>query len=319
MKKLFCILAIALFLISCSRTEEWWDSERTAGRIVGIVNDSLALQTSHRTFHSQTGGAMFGMISADASESYSIKGNGGLHLVNYRSRQPVVWGDTVNWETIIMGQVTDSMVYGGDLENGIVLWKIGEKPRKIKPKWSGSCVGKLHRYSASPASRFQIRPWMDEKLLVLGMGIMPANTIGGDTCQYGVLDTLTGIILLKRFNAEEAWLASCLDFHFYKNNIICVQKNQLNNHQIDIWADGEKKDSAITQMQGIYTELLGKYVKIQESMFLDFILNIEDLKFDKNYSTIWIHADPVDRFFVDSLGNEIHYTSNDFSHLDTKP
>ena len=95
-----------------------------------LINDLLALRTSHRTFHSQTGGMIFGMVSADASESYSVKDNGGLHLVNYRSKQPVVWADTVNWESNLIGQVTDSIVYGGDLENGIVLWKIGEKPKK---------------------------------------------------------------------------------------------------------------------------------------------------------------------------------------------
>lgn len=42
----------------------------------------------------------------------------------------MVWADTVNWESNLIGQVTDSIVYGGDLENGIVLWKIGEKPKK---------------------------------------------------------------------------------------------------------------------------------------------------------------------------------------------
>lgn len=34
-----------------------------------FINDLLALRTSHRTFHSQTGGMIFGMVSADASES----------------------------------------------------------------------------------------------------------------------------------------------------------------------------------------------------------------------------------------------------------
>ena len=159
------MLLVIAGLVSCSRTEEWWDSERTVGWVVGIVNDSLALRTSHRTFHSQTGGMIFGMVSADASESYSVKDNGGLHLVNYRSKQPVVWSDTVNWETNIIGQVTDSMVYGGDLWNEIVLWKIGEKPKKIKPKWSGDCAFKL-RESSLPD--FRVRPWRDGKFLLLG-------------------------------------------------------------------------------------------------------------------------------------------------------
>ena len=37
----------------------------------------------------------------------------------------------------------------------------------------------------------------------------------------------------------------------------------------------------------------------------------------ENYSTIWIHTDPIDRFFVDSLGNEIWYTSEELSHLES--
>ena len=162
---IFSMLLVIAGLVSCSRTEEWWDSERTVGWVVGIVNDSLALRTSHRTFHSQTGGMIFGMVSADASESYSVKDNGGLHLVNYRSKQPVVWADTVNWETNLIGQVTDSMVYGGDLWNEIVLWKIGEKPKKIKPKWSGDCAFRLRKSSLPD---FRVRPWRDGKLLLLG-------------------------------------------------------------------------------------------------------------------------------------------------------
>jgi len=108
---------------------------------------------------------IFGMVSADASESYSVKDNGGLHLVNYRSKQPVVWADTVNWESNLIGQVTDSIVYGGDLENGIVLWKIGEKPKKIKPKWSGDCAFRLRKSSLPD---FRVRSWRDDKFLLLG-------------------------------------------------------------------------------------------------------------------------------------------------------
>lgn len=307
------VTLVSLFLISCSRTEEWWDSERTVGWVVGIVNDSLALRTSHRTFHSQTGGMIFGMVSADASESYSVKDNGGLHLVNYRSKQPVVWADTVNWETNLIGQVTDSMVYGGDLWNEIVLWKIGEKPKKIKPKWSGDCAFKL-RESSLPD--FRVRPWRDGKFLLLGN--TPTKSIRADTCQYAILDTTTSEAVLNRFNnKEEAWLSECMDIRYSNNQIICLQINESERKQLDIIVNGELSDSKKNNEEVQFTELWGNHIKVHESMFTDLILNIKNLKFNENYSTIWIYTSPLSRYFVDSLGNEIWYTSEEFSHLES--
>ena len=309
------MLLVIAGLVSCSRTEEWWDSERTVGWVVGIVNDSLALRTSHRTFHSQTGGMIFGMVSADASESYSVKDNGGLHLVNYRSKQPVVWSDTVNWETNIIGQVTDSMVYGGDLWNEIVLWKIGEKPKKIKPKWSGDCAFKL-RESSLPD--FRVRPWRDGKFLLLGN--TPTKSIRADTCQYAILDTTTSEAVLNRFNnKEEAWLSECMDIRYSNNQIICLQINESERKQLDIIVNGELSDSKKNNEEVQFTELWGNHIKVHESMFTDLILNIKNLKFNENYSTIWIYTSPLSRYFVDSLGNEIWYTSEEFSHLESNP
>ena len=37
----------------------------------------------------------------------------------------------------------------------------------------------------------------------------------------------------------------------------------------------------------------------------------------ENYSTIWIYTSPLNRYFVDSLGNKILYTSEEFSHLES--
>ena len=307
---IFSMLLVIAGLISCSGTEEWWDSERNVGWVVGIVNDSLALRTSHRTFHSQTGGAMFGMISADASESYIVKNHGGLHLVNYRSKQPVVWSDTVNWETNIIGQVTDSMVYGGDLWNEIVLWKIGEKPKKIKPKWSGNCAFRLRKSSIPD---FRVRPWRDGKFLLLGK--TPTNQLRADTCQYAILDTSTSEAVLSRFNSEEeAWLSECRDIRYSNNQIICLQSA---GGQIDTVVNAELSDSKNINGNLEFTELWGNYIKVDEPSFTDFILNLENLKFNENYSTIWIYTSPLNRYFVDSLGNEILYTSEEFSHLES--
>lgn len=278
-----------------------------------LINDLLALRTSHRTFHSQTGGMIFGMVSADASESYSVKDNGGLHLVNYRSKQPVVWSDTVNWETNIIGQVTDSMVYGGDLENGIVLWKIGEKPKKIKPKWSGDCAFRLRKSSLPD---FRVRPWRDGKFLLLGN--TPTKSIRADTCQYAILDTTTSEAVLNRFNnKEEAWLSECMDIRYSNNQIICLQINESERKQLDIIVNGELSDSKKNNEEVQFTELWGNHIKVHESMFTDLILNIKKLKFNENYSTIWIYTSPLSRYFVDSLGNEIWYTSEEFSHLES--
>lgn len=277
-----------------------------------LINDLLALRTSHRTFHSQTGGMIFGMVSADASESYSVKDNGGLHLVNYRSKQPVVWADTVNWETNLIGQVTDSMVYGGDLWNEIVLWKIGEKPKKIKPKWSGDCSYKLGK---NTVPSFRVRPWRDGKFLLLGN--TPTNKLRADTCQYAILDTTTSEAVLNRFNnKEEAWLSECRDIRYSDNQIICLQSA---GGQIDIVVNGELSDSQNINGDLETIVLWGNYIKVHESMFTDLILNIENLKFNENYSTIWIYTSPLSRYFVDSLGNEIWYTSEEFSHLESNP
>ncbi|HSQ41992.1 MAG TPA: hypothetical protein VLM37_06915, partial [Fibrobacteraceae bacterium] len=199
------LLSLTLLLGGCTTTSTEWDEGRTAGGIFGIVNDSLALQISKRCYTTTTER----LLSTD--DEYECS-HSGLYLVNYRTKQSPLWGDTLDDGFGFMGQLTDSIVYGGGVETKISFWSIGQKPVHADiGTWSGSCSPRLY------ADR--VRPWKGGKFLILGTTIPDS----GDSCQYGVLDTSTGVVTQSRFSDTDAWMAGCEDISYFDGKAVCLR------------------------------------------------------------------------------------------------
>jgi hypothetical protein len=110
------------------------------------------------------------------------------------------------------GQMTDSIIWGGDMPNSIRLWKIGESQHQIKlKKLTEGCSGEFGVAS--------VKQWLDGKFIARGDKSLNA---GGDSCQYAVLDTISGTLTYKRLDKNLEWIKVCDDVRAWGNEVYCV-------------------------------------------------------------------------------------------------
>ena len=111
-----------------------WSEERSLGKVVGFVDDSLVIVNTSRYWHEEVE-PTFGL-------SYDRSGyaHPGLSLYNYRVQlDGPVWSDTLDNSRdddfeYVKGQLLDSVIWGGDPKSEVSFWKIGGKPHKMKIK-----------------------------------------------------------------------------------------------------------------------------------------------------------------------------------------
>lgn len=311
---------VAISLVGCTQTDFSWNGGRTALGIRAIVNDSLALQSSCHGWRKSVEHPL-SMDDMDDSEGCDHEG---LHLVNYRSKQAFVWSDTINEFAYIGGQLSDSVVFGGDYATFVSFWKIGQKPvsRKIK-SWTGSCSPSVVKNNESPD--YQIRPWRDGKFLMLGA----STKAGGDTCQYAVLDTSTGTVVQSRFANSDAWLAECEDITYLGGKVLCLKARiQSNSYGVMLVIDGTNADSAIwdSATWEITIDLLKWYGRqfminhptenndgtnnVRAGKLL-YKLNVAGDRIVQIEPAVWLTNWPYG--FADSLGKKVYYGDDDFS------
>jgi len=307
---LITIIIVSLSWNSCSKTTTSWDGGRRAGGILGIVNDSLALQMSVRCWTKTTTGFMADDVSDGCTHE-------GLFLINYRTKQPPLWGDTLDSNVFLRDQLSDSVLYGGDRKTRISFWKIGEKPivKDIR-SWSGNC---------SPSLIVErVRPWFNGTFLMLGDDIPD----GGDSCQYAVLDTATGLVEQSRFSDVDAWMAGCEDINYFNGDVVCLKKSESTSCFINILTNDVLVDSIVLDSCGFLNNMtvafwMGRHIRLDI-----FTTDSSSPAFWKNGG-----ADPVVQFnpdigylnlaypitwltmpnlsTLDGLGNEITYTGSD--------
>ena len=213
-----------------------WSEERSIGKVVGFVNDSLAIVNTSRYWHEEVEPA-FGL-------SYDRSGyaHPGLSLYNYRVQlDGPVWSDTLDNSiddefNYIRGQLSDSVIWGGgrksimsldwdgNLETTLSFWKIGEKPHKVKvKKMFDGC-------SIDVPVTTKLRPWYDGKILVMGERWSPPpitkgfdlDSLGNENCQYGVLDTIQKTLTYKKLGSELKWIKKCDDVQTWGDDVYCI-------------------------------------------------------------------------------------------------
>jgi len=301
---------VLLFLFSCSSNEIEWDKKRCGGGFVAIVNDSMALLTTRRCYSSES--ENFAGTTGENGCTHH-----GLHLVNYRKKQPPFWSDTLNYAFYSInyddfrteGQWNDSAVYSWRDET-YRLWKIGFKPIEKKVKSTSYSCGK--GFSSN-----RIRTWSDSRFFMPYRKKMPP---GGDTCQYALFDIITGHREEHRFAGELSWLAEteCDDIRYMAGQMVCLRRNVDDECTIDLLAGGELKSTLVIEpcdnsSLQIYEILwYGDYVGVEmRGGDMDYTVHIykvitPEFVFDGLYRNV-AHRKG---FFINNDGDTIRYDVN---------
>lgn len=248
-KPLFAILAVALACVcmwGCSDTEFRWNEERSGAKVVGFVNDSLVMVGDYRCWTEITDGvgANYKDIDGCGQErlcvyNYRVQEDGPRWCDSLSDRNSTgIFGMEVH-STRPSGQMTDSVIWGGHIDNSIRLWKIGEFPHEIRlnKKMEGCSVDFTVQ---------SVKQWLDGTFIARGEKSLNAD---GDGCQYAVLDTLSKTITYKRLDKDLEWIKQCNDVRAWDNDVYCLALDE-NNGNSFVLKNGV--DSIFAPMEKIY-------------------------------------------------------------------
>ena len=217
-KPLFAILAVALACVcmwGCGDLfREDGEKEFTGhyikgnAKVVGFIDDSLVIVYD------------FQYWNQDLADGTQITGTGKqrLRVFNYRVQEDGPrWADTLDNMTevydYVKGQLSDSVIWGGNGRNTFSFWKLGEEPVAygVRVNKEGCDVD----YSVRA-----LRPWLNGNIIALGEETINAD---GDSCQYAILDTIAKTITYKRLDKDLEWIKQCDDVRALKNKIYCLR------------------------------------------------------------------------------------------------
>ena len=248
-KPLFAILAVALACVcmwGCSDTEFRWNEERSGAKVVGFVNDSLVMVGDYRCWTEITDGvgANYKDIDGCGQErlcvyNYRVQEDGPRWCDSLSDRNSTgIFGMEVH-STRPSGQMTDSVIWGGHIDNSIRLWKIGELPHEIRlnKKMEGCSVDFTVQ---------SVKQWLDGTFIARGEKSLNAD---GDGCQYAVLDTLSKTITYKRLDKDLEWIKQCDDVRAWDDDVYCLALDE-NNGNSFVLKNGV--DSIFAPMEKIY-------------------------------------------------------------------
>lgn len=196
-------------MCGCSEDRVRWNEGFSGAEIVGFVDDSLVMVGSYQ-MRTESHEGIFEPYW-DVVES----GHERLCVYNYRVQEDGPrWCDTLgeyNMTNAFRGQMTDSIIWGGDMPNSIRLWKIGESQHQIKlKKLTEGCSGEFGITS--------VKQWLDGKFIARGDKSLNANDYG---CQYAVLDTIAGTLTFKRLSNDLEWIKECDDVRAWGDDVYC--------------------------------------------------------------------------------------------------
>lgn len=205
-----------------------WNQSRTQSKLIGFVDDSLAMAYDYRCWSEITEGW---------NGSYDEIGDCGhnrLCLYNYQAqKEGPVWCDSLDnkkGEGSFEGQLNDSTVWGGSSDTYFSFWKIKDECKKIKVKeiFESCSIGFYAK---------KLRVWLNGDFFAMGKSM----AFSGDSCQYAILDTNERTITYKRFDKNLKWIEKCDDLRAWGNEIFCIALKS-DSLGISLWVDGEEKD-----------------------------------------------------------------------------
>lgn len=188
-----------------------WNISRTTGNIVGFIDDSLVIVSDWRawsqelaTFITNNGGYRTGI------------GHQGLRIYNYRVQEDGPrWTDTLDNEntesfTYLKGQLSDSVIWGGNGVNSFSFWKLGKKP-VVKD------VSVIVDGCTTTFTQESLKIWLRGTIFMRGP--FGAN---GDSCHYAILDTIAKTLTYKRLGKDLEWIGKCDDVRAWGDDVYCV-------------------------------------------------------------------------------------------------
>ncbi|OWV17825.1 hypothetical protein SAMN06298224_2104 [Fibrobacter sp. UWB16] len=215
LKRLLAVLAVAFACVcmwGCSDDVSFeWERTRRNAKVIGFVDDSLVMVGDYRFW-------------LEVTESWngehleeSGAGNPRLCVYNYRVQEEGPrWCDSVaerNNSGWFGGQLTDSIIWGGDFTAKMRMWKIGERPHEIAlaRRVEDGCSGKFKITS--------IKQWLNGTFIARGDKSL---NVEGDGCQYAVLDTMTRTLMFKRLDERLKWIKDCDDVRAWGDDVYCI-------------------------------------------------------------------------------------------------
>ena len=225
LKRVLAVLAVAFACVcmwGCGDDLErkWgpieWSSPRTVGGVIGFIDDSLVIVSDWRHWSQEQDGFVY-----DGGTISGI-GHQGLRVYNYRVQEEGPrWTDTLdnantNGFTYLVGQLSDSIVWGGNGNNSFSFWKLGQKPVVMNVTVSKDGCNATFKHE-------KMRTWLNGKILLKG----PLGA-GGDSCQYAVLDTIVKTLTFKRLDANLKWIEKCDDVRAWGDDVYCIMRKKNN-------------------------------------------------------------------------------------------
>jgi len=173
------------------------------GELVSIIDDSLAILTTKREQIDCVKELFFGDVE-------SVKSfRSGLFLVNYRTKQKPLLGDTLNYGLNVVANHfgKSSVLVFSDNYGKFGFWEVGKK--------SINFIDFKYNYSID---YIDARPWIDGNILL--------KTISGAGIhRLSILNQKNGQTELFEFSSEYEWLAECANRSYINNKMLCIRKN----------------------------------------------------------------------------------------------
>ena len=174
--------------------------------VIGFIDDSLVIVYD------------FQYWNQDLADGTQITGTGKqrLRVFNYRVQEDGPrWADTLDNMTevydYVKGQLSDSVIWGGNGRTSFSFWKLGEVPivRGVRVNKEGCDVDYGVRL---------LRPWLNETIIALGENSLKNS---GSACQYAILDTVANTLTYKRLDANLKWIEKCDDVRAWGDDVYC--------------------------------------------------------------------------------------------------
>ena len=213
-EKLLAVLAVALVCVNmwgCSDDVTFeWDKSRGNAKIVGFIDDSLVMVGDYRFWHEITEG-----WNGDYREDEGV-GNPRLCVYNYRVQENGPrWCDSLselNSSGWFSGQLTDSVIWGGDIGGKMKIWKVGGLPHEIDITAKKDGCSNDFRIES-------VKLWLDGMFIAKNENSLKSN---GQNCQYAVLDTVAKTLTYKRLDKNLKWIENCNDVRAWDDDVYCV-------------------------------------------------------------------------------------------------
>ena len=239
-EKLLAVMMTAFACIcmwGCTDVDFRWDESRGREKVVGFVDDSLVIVGDSRCWLEIRDSWIM------ASEESSGCGRERLCVYNYRVQEDGPrWCDSLpdkKMTGIFAGQMTDSVIWGGEVSKSVQLWKIGEKSHEIKIDKSIEGCSVEFRISS-------LKQWFDGTFIGRSGESLAAD---GDTCNYAVLDTVARTLTYKRLDKELAWIKTCDDVRAWGDDLYCLLLDEKEGNSVVL---KNANDSIFAPMEKIY-------------------------------------------------------------------